>query len=101
VIGWVNPGLALALGGSNISVAHKILNRINEVGQLIACHIRLAWFMPSRAAFSLASNPFFCVPVSEEEALTLFIRFWTTACGVSTVTVKRHVAVLPWRSSAV
>ena len=45
--------------------------------------------MAVSAAFSLASNPFFCVPVSEE-ALTLAIRFWITACGVSTVTVKLH-----------
>jgi hypothetical protein len=45
--------------------------------------------MAVSAAFSLASNPFFCVPVNEE-ALTLAIRFWSTTCGVSTVTVNEH-----------
>ena len=34
------------------------------------------------------------MPVSEE-LLTLVIRFWMTACGVSTVTLKLHEAVLP------
>ena len=56
--------------------------------------------MAVSAAFSLASNPFFCVPVSEE-ALTLAIRLWITACGVSTVTVNEHDAVLPLASVAV
>jgi hypothetical protein len=47
-------------------------------------------FMALSAALSFASNPFFCVPVSDE-ALTALIRFWITACGVSTVTVKLQV----------
>src|SRR5258705_6716027 len=56
--------------------------------------------MAVSAAFSLASNPFFCVPVNDE-ALTLEIRFWITACGVSTVTVKLHDDWLPYMSVAV
>jgi hypothetical protein len=51
-------------------------------------------FKPSSAALSLASKPFFCVPVSDE-LLTLVIRFWMTACGESTVTVKLHEDVFP------
>jgi hypothetical protein len=54
-------------------------------------HATFFWllFIADKAAFSFASKPFFCVPVSDE-ALTLAIRFWITACGVSTVTVKLH-----------